>query len=60
MSAQLKKKSKKKFQLGISQFISVSFLRLQRLSIIYKKCDEYTFKIIPFNTAEMFGPARDC
>lgn len=32
--------------------------KFDRLSIIYKKCDEYSFDLIPFSTQTMFGMAQ--
>ncbi len=34
--------------------------RFPRFSIMYKKCDEYTFDLTPFNTSTMFGPTEKC
>jgi len=49
------KKSNKTILISFSKYF-----RFPRMSIIYKKCDEYSFDLIPFDTQTMFRAAQKC
>lgn len=44
----------------MKHFSFLGLFRFPRLSILYKKCDEYTFDLTPFDPYSMFGIAEKC
>jgi hypothetical protein len=57
----IKNGEKKYVGINKKNFVDISlFYRFSRLSIIYKKCDEYTFDLTPFDPLSMFGITGKC
>jgi hypothetical protein len=38
----------------------IEFFRFNRLQILYKKYEDYSFNLIPFNAYTMFGTTETC